>query len=82
LILNLIILSDNEFVNTKSKTNYSNLNINLKAKSNSSLLYLNSKPANSNSFGLRIIYTSSCLIANYLKDNNKSNNNIINNTYL
>jgi hypothetical protein len=80
LISDLIILSNNKSISTKSKTDYSNLNINSRAKSNSGSLYPDNKPAGSNSFSPGTIRVSSNLITNYPDNSNISNYNIFNNS--
>jgi hypothetical protein len=64
ITLDLIILSNNKSISTKSKTDYSNLSISLVAKSNLGPLYtIDSGLVNSNSFSSR---TRIVLIPNYL----------------
>jgi hypothetical protein len=64
-ILDLIILSNNEFVSTKFDTNFSSLNINLTAKRDSNSLHVaNNKLIDSNSFSLRTMCISDYVVAN------------------
>jgi hypothetical protein len=81
-ILDLIILSNNESVSTKSNTDFSSLNINFTAKRDSNSPHVaDNKLIDSNSFGLGTTCISDCVVANNQDDNN-NNNSIVNNTKL
>jgi hypothetical protein len=82
IILDLIILSDNESVGTKSKTDFSSLNIDLIAKRDSNSLHVaDNKLINSNSFSSGTTVISDCVIANNQDDDN-NNNSVVDSTKL
>jgi hypothetical protein len=69
-------------VGTKSKTNFSSLDIDLMAKRDSDSLHVaDNKLINSNSFGSGTTVISDCVITNN-QDNNNNNNSIVNSAKL
>jgi hypothetical protein len=66
MILDPIILSNNKSISTKSRTNYSILDIDLTTKNDSNSLYITDiKLADNNGFASGVAFTSNCLVVDY-----------------